>query len=163
MEQSASQEQDEVGRELERFVHSLRIRLGEAAVIKSKWLNPRILLTEIVPEAAKACYVSITEMGKNELIVNVGAGGIWELSRSIDSLEFFKSVVESSVRGDVVDTLGLERANTRVTFPDGTYKTTTSRNSLGGIIPTPGWRRWGRKVRYGPYQSGETNQRVKPG
>src|ERR1700688_2363154 len=100
-----SKEQDEVGIELNRCVQTLRIRLGEAAVIESQQLTPEIRLTKITPHAASACSVSIVEMSKHELIVNV-AGGRWELSRSIESLEFFKGVVESSIKGDVRETFG---------------------------------------------------------
>jgi hypothetical protein len=151
VDESQLREHDEAGFELKRFVQTLRIRLNGAAVIESKLLTPKIVLTSIVPDAAKASPVSVVELGDRELIVNV-AGGRWELSRNIDSVDFFKSVVESAIKGDVRETFGLERVDTRITFSDGTFVTTTTR-TLGGIIPTPGWRHWGRKVRYEPYLS----------
>jgi hypothetical protein len=146
--------QDDVGIELDRFVQTLRIRLGNAAEIESKQLTPKIRLTSILPGVTKACSVSLVEMYKDELIVNVG-GGRWELSRSMESLGFFKGVVESSISGDVIETFGLERVDTCVTFADGTSISTDTR-TLGGLIPTPGWRHWGRKVKYERYVSDDS-------
>jgi hypothetical protein len=150
VDESQSEEQDEVGFELNRFVQSLRIRLGDAAKIESEQLTQQIRRTNIVPVVGTACSVSIVEMGKVELIVKV-AGGRWELGRSNDTLDFFKRIVESSIKGDVTEIFGLERVETRVAFPEGTSVKTTTR-TLGGIFPTPGWRHWGRKVKYEPYQ-----------
>jgi hypothetical protein len=150
VDDSQLQEQDEVGIELNRFVQSLQARLGEAATIGNESLTEKIRRTTIVPAISTACTVSIVEMSRSELIVNV-AGGRWELGRSNSSLDFFKSVVESSIKGDVMETFGLERVETLISFPDGTFVKTTTR-TLGGLVPTPGWRDWGRKVKYQPYQ-----------
>ncbi len=158
VEVSELPEPDEVGQELAVFVQTLRKQLAKAAEIEIEQLTPRILLTKVVPRATNACPVSVVEMDKHEMIVNVGSGR-WELGRSMESLGFFKNVVGSSINGDVVETIGLERVETRVTLPDGKVAKTTTR-ALGGIIPTHGWRHWGRKVRYEPYQNADAEPKA---
>jgi hypothetical protein len=87
-----------------------------------------------------------------EVILDVGRrGGRWELLPTVEDVEFMRRVLEAVIEGRVVETVSLARAQVVVTPGSGEPISTRVAAGCMGIVPLPGWRVWGKKIRYTAY------------
>jgi hypothetical protein len=88
-----------------------------------------------------------------ELIVQAGNnGGRWELDRSVADAVLVESIAKAVIAGRVVETSAPGRSHVEVTLADGSSESETGyEGCLAALVPLPGWKHWGRKVRYAPY------------
>lgn len=79
-------------------------------------------------------------------------GGRWELERTSKDVEFLEAVVRATIAGNVAETSALARSRVEVTLDDGQVVGETGyEGCLTGLLPLPGWRRWGKVVHFAPY------------
>jgi hypothetical protein len=63
-------------------------------------------------------------------------------------------VARAAIAGRVVETSALTRSRVDVRLADGrVWHETGYEGCLLGVVPLPGWRRWGQVTRYEPYAS----------
>jgi len=111
-----------------------------------------IKVVRLEPTRESSCPLSWSELDDTELVLQVSAGGRWELERTSDSVVFIEQVVMSVVAGRVEEVFGPGRSRIVVTFDDGTHENSTGGRAPTGCLPAPFWPRWGRRVRYEPYR-----------
>ena len=106
------------------------------------------------PQRPRALPVSWMA-GSDELFLWAGAqhrGGAWELDPSVEDAEFVEAVVRAVAAGRVTETSALARSRVDVVLHDGRrVQQTGFAGCFPGLLPLPGWRRWGRVTRYEPY------------
>lgn len=105
----------------------------------------------VVPARAGACDVCWFDFGSGDIILEVGGGGRWELSRTVEHAAFVEEIVDAVVAGRVVEVFAASRSSVTVTLSDGTVGRTTVNEGPIGCLPLPGWTRWGRRLQYMPY------------
>jgi len=143
---------DEVAASLNALVDELSTQLGEAVTFERTWHVPdEIVSTRMSPREQGGATLSWVELGANEIVLGVGHDGWWEFGRTARGVEQVEQIVRAVVAGRVVEVFGLDRSQVTVTFDDGSQARSIGRRHIGGIIPTPGWKRWGRRVVYSPY------------
>lgn len=142
---------DETTRRLKDLAGDLQWSLGTAATVETDEDYPWAA-AELRPVRADALGVSWIEFG-NEVVLSTarGLGGRWEPDRSAESMEFLEDVVRSVVAGRVVEVTAGDRSRIQVTLSDGSVAVETGRVGVRSLLPKPGWRRWGRRIRYAPY------------
>ncbi|HSX67608.1 hypothetical protein [Nocardioides sp.] len=107
-----------------------------------------ISTVHVDPRSPAARSMSWTDLG-DELILEVGThGGRWELELNEGAIAFLEDVVRSVMAGRVRETFGRGRSRVEVTLADGSSAVETGYVSW---LPTPGWKKRGRVVQYGPY------------
>ncbi|WP_336027125.1 hypothetical protein [Geodermatophilus sp. FMUSA9-8] len=84
----------------------------------------------------------------------LGRGGRFELDRTAEDVGFLERVVRAAVAGRVREVSAPARSRVEVILEDGQVVGETGyAGCLPGLLPLPGWRRWGREVRYAPYRA----------
>ena len=143
---------------LDEFEASLRTRLGGLASFERESLhhypNPGLYDVVVVVGPVNPASAPISWIASDvDVVLSVGrgVGPRWELCLDEDFGDF-KSVVEAAVDGRVRETFGWHRSFVEVLHEDGQVERATGSATLLGLVPTPGWRRWGRRVRYEPYR-----------
>ncbi len=97
-----------------------------------------------------ACPLSWIDLGE-QVVLQAGAGGRWELTDALEELDFLEQVVAAVVAGRVSDVTGPAHAFVTVRLGDGTIEQSSVATAPVGCVPLPGWRRWGRRTDYHPY------------
>lgn len=109
-------------------------------------------LVELAPRNERSVGVVWFDTGDELQVETLGdRGGRWELDRTEADAEFLEGVVRAAVAGRVTEVFGPKRSAVTVTFEDGTTDTEVGYGP-GAWLPSPGWRRRGRRVQYEPYQ-----------
>jgi hypothetical protein len=80
-------------------------------------------------------------------------GGQWELDRDEAAVDFMEDLVRSVVAGRVVEVFGPGRSRVEVTLSDGSRAVETGGDGLRGLLPSPGWKSRGHRIRYAPYSA----------
>jgi hypothetical protein len=110
------------------------------------------LQVDLLPRSKTAAQASWLEMGDAQIILGVGQrGGRWELGTDEDDLKFLESIIDAVLEGAVVETLAPGRARLVLTLASGERQKTSWAEAPGGCLPLPGWRFWGRTIRYSRY------------
>ncbi len=151
----APQSDDPVSARLVGLENRLREDLGNSATVERGELAETESGTwDVQPVNPRALPVNWMEWG-DQIILQAGlCGGRWELDRTPADVDFIEAVVRAAVAGRVVETRTLARSRVDVTFADGrTVHETGYEGCLFGLVPLPGWRRWGKVTRYEPYAS----------
>lgn len=157
MPESAAHEKppthDEVAARLTALTNSLKQRLGDAVTIhRDRSSDGYVESTHLDPRREDACPTSWAELGASELVLQVGEGGRWELTRDLEAVELIERIVTAVTEGRVTEVFGPSRSQVTVTLEDGTSKNSTGYQGLPGLVPSPGWRHRGRSVAYEPYE-----------
>jgi hypothetical protein len=141
---------DAVARRLRAFADELEQQLGPVARVERGGTFASDV--RLLPARQDALAASWIDFGQDdELHLYAGTQGRWELDRSLEDVAFVEDVVRAIVAGRVREVLAPGRARIVVTVADGTTVRETGYDALVGCLPLPGWRRWGREVRYAPY------------
>lgn len=136
------------------LVDDLERSLGDGATIERADV-PADGVT-LTPSRDSALAVGWMDFGDEIYLETLGGpGGRWELSRSSQDIELLEAIVRSVVAGRVTEVFGPSRSKVTVTTADG--KQYSERGSVAGegCIPLPFWTRWGHKVEYTPYLTGD--------
>ena len=149
---NAPREPDAVTRRLWAFADQLEKELGPYAVVErddSDWRAG----ASIRPIRSDACGIEWVEFG-NEVVLSTagGLGGRWELDRTAADLDFLEDVVRSVIAGRVVEVSAGDRSRVEVTLADGTSAVETGSVGIRSVLPNPGWRKWGHRADYAPYE-----------
>lgn len=129
--------EDELARRLAALVASVRARFGDAVVAEDGAVVR-------LRAPAGACAVSWVQL-RDEVVLQVGTGGRWELPRDA-------AVLEAVLAGHVTEVLGPGRAAVAVTLADGRVERTSVRDAPRGCLRLPRWRPGPlRHVAYAPY------------
>jgi hypothetical protein len=150
---------DAVARRLRVFAEELAQQLGPAARVERGGTFAGAV--DLLPARQDALPVSWDDFGDG-LQLEAGTQGRWELDRTLQDVAFVQDVVRAIVAGRVREVLAPGRARIIVTMPDGTTEHETGYEAPVGCLPLPGWRWWGREVRYAPYAPGTTHQADRP-
>lgn len=144
---------------LDAFEVALRAELsGLASVTREHVRNypsPELydVVVEVEPVNPAAAPISwIASDVDVVLSVGRGSGPRWELDLDNDGLMGFEDVVRAGIDGRVRETFAWHRSFVEVLHDDGMVERSTG-GGLMGLVPMPGWKRWGRHVRYEPYAS----------
>jgi hypothetical protein len=141
---------DAVGRRLRTFAEELEQQLGPAARVERGGTFADEV--DLLPARRDALAVSWIDFGgDDELHLYAGTQGRWELDRTLEDVAFVQDVVSAIVAGRVREVLAPGRARIMVTMADGTTVHEIGGEAPVGCLPLPGWRWWGREVRYAPY------------
>ncbi len=138
---------------LKALSRAMRRSLGADATVEDDdaepWPSARLR-----PARKDALGVSWVDFG-NEVVLSTdgGLGGQWELGRTDEDIDFLEDVVRSVVAGRVVEVHAGDRSRIEVTLSDGFLAVETGSVGLRGLLPKPGWRRWGRRIEYAPYRA----------
>jgi hypothetical protein len=86
-------------------------------------------------------------LGHTELLLFYGDDGRarWELDWSDESVNLVADVVRAACTGKSRQITAPGRVHVEVTLPDGSTVKTSTYDAPLGLIPLPGWRRWGTK------------------
>lgn len=145
-------ENDPVNSRLEDLRDRVRAKLQGRGEVQVRQAGEGWLQVDLVPHSEKAAPAGWLELSDAELILGVGQrGGRWELGTSEDDLRFVESIIDAVMAGTVVETLAPGRARVVVTLADGHRHKTSVAGTPKGCSPLPGWRFWGRTIRYDPY------------
>ena len=129
-------------------------RFGSSVTVTGEQLTDRISTTAIEPARPGAVEVSWVLMSDQEIIVNVGEGGCWEVSQEPHDVAFVRDLVLSVAAGRVQESFGPGRSHRlEVTMADGTVEAQARHGGLSGCFPLPRWRRRGavRRVVHAPW------------
>jgi hypothetical protein len=146
---------DEVGRRLSELADALAVELGSSATVTREIVGQPehpIFAVSIEPARTDCLRVDWLDFGVADLQVEAGHnGGRWELARTPRDVGFIEQIARSVVAGRVVETFGPGRSKVEVTLSDGSTQSETGGVAPLGCLPTPGWAKIGRRVRYAPY------------
>jgi len=145
---------DEIEQRLAELEMRVRDELADCAQIeRSSFGEGRISMVSIRPLNPGALGVSWMEMHQ-EIILTAGhEGGRWELGWSQRDMDLVQDVVWSVVAGRAREVFAPKRSHVQITLASGKVEGETGRDGcLTMVAPIPGWRRFGRKVQYSPYQ-----------
>ena len=79
-----------------------------------------------------------------DLMLSYGDGRArWELDWSDESVKLVKDVARAVCTGRSKETHALGRIHVEVSLPDGSTVGTSTYEAPLGLIPLPGWRKWG--------------------
>jgi hypothetical protein len=146
---------DEVAARLTGLAQAVTDELGEAVVIEKESIpNASIEVTRLVPHKNGVCHVYWVEESSYGLILGVGKGGRWELSRDLKAVELIERIVRSVIDGRVTEVFAPNRSQVTVILDDGTPKISTEYRGLFALFPIPFWKHRGRTVTYERYRSG---------
>jgi hypothetical protein len=145
---------DEVAQRLAALEGRLRDELGASATVQRSLIDDgRISVVDIAPANPRSLGVTWLEM-QGELLLQAGQGGRWELDRSNADVAVIESITRSLIAGRAVETFAFRRCALDVVLEDGTVeRSAVGEGCLSALLPLPGWRRLGHKVRHEPYQS----------
>lgn len=130
--------------------HARRLVGSSASVKRDVVAEGRISVLAIRPGNPGAREIDV--IGEQSLVVQVGDGsGRWELAYSVEDLRLARRLIESVVAGRVVERSAVARSRVSVVLADGREVSQSGYDGLLGLLPLPGWRRWGRTTRYQPY------------
>ena len=134
--------------DLAEFVRDLA---GNSARVERGDVGPGLPTLWIEP--VNPCARSVSIIGEQWLVVQLGEeGGRWELDYDDADLLLAKRLIHAAYAGRVVERLTFARSRVTVTFEDGeTLSETGYGGCLSGLLPLPGWTRWGREIRFEPY------------
>ncbi len=135
----------------------LRLKMaGFASVERGEFLDGRGTSWELRPVNPRSVPVQWLAFG-DEIVLQAGRlnrGGRWELERKLEDVEFIEAVVRAAIAGRVVETSAPARSCVEVTLENGQVVHETGyEGCLSGLIPLPGWRRWGQVIHFEPYDS----------
>ena len=135
----------------------LRLELAHSArVERSEFLGGEGTSWAVHPLNARSAPVQWWALG-DEIGLQAGRknrGGRWELERAYGDVAFVESVVRATIAGQVMETSALARSRVEVTLDDGqVLRETGYAGCLPGLLPLPGWRRWGKVIHFAPYAS----------
>jgi hypothetical protein len=112
-----------------------------------------IRLVQVTPHRSGASPAGWMDM-VDALQVSVGEGGCrWELARTDADVRFIESIVMSAVEGRVAEVFGPHRSTVAVTLAGGDRVEQTAFSRVRGSLPSPWWRRRGRRVQYLAYRA----------
>jgi hypothetical protein len=136
--------QDELTRRLAAAVAAVRARFGDDVVAQDGCVVR-------LRAPAGACAVSWVQL-RDEIVLQVGTGGRWELPRDAATAAFVEDVLEAVLAGRVIEVLGPGRAAVAVTLADGRVERTFVRDHPPGCLHLPRWRPGPlRQVAYEPF------------
>ncbi|WP_222272889.1 hypothetical protein [Modestobacter marinus] len=135
----------------------LRSELGHSArVERSEFLGGEGTSWAVHPVNPRSVPVQWWAFG-DEIGLQTGRryrGGRWELERTSEDVELVEAVVRAAIAGKVAETSAPARSCVEVTLEDGQVISETGyEGCLTGLLPLPGWRRWGKVVHFAPYAS----------
>lgn len=147
-------ERDAIAERLAAFAAQLQTQLGDAATVTTDSDDgPWGTAITITPMREGALAVTWNDFGDGLSLTAGHNGGWWEqIDRDDEGVRFIEDMVRSVIAGQVVEVFGLRRSTVRVTMADGEVVEETGHSFPLGILPSPGWRRRGRQVRYAPYR-----------
>ena len=124
---------------------------GESARVERGDVGPGLPTLWIEPVNPRARSVSI--IGEQWLVVQLGEeGGRWELDYDDADLSLAKRLIEAAHAGRIVERVAFARSRVTVTFEDGESDSETGYvGCFSGLLPLPGWTRWGREIHFEPY------------
>lgn len=144
-------ERDLISERLTGLAAQLQTELGHAATVTTDSDGTD---TTITPVRGDALSVTWNDFGVALQLTAGHNGGRWEdIGRDDEGVQFIEDMVRAIIAGEVVEVFGLRRSTVQVAMPDGEVIEETGHAFPLGIIPLPGWRRRGRRVRYAPYRS----------
>ncbi len=148
-----STEPDEIAQRLAQLATQLQMELGDAATVTTESDNMRGIETAITPVREDALSVAWNDFGDQLSLCAGHNGGWWDwVVRDGEGVQFIEDMVRAIIAGEAVEVFGLRRSTVQVTMPDGDVIEETGHDFPLGIVPLPGWRRRGRRVRYAPYR-----------
>lgn len=129
---------DELVRKLE------RILAGKASVSVSD------LVVSIDPVNPRALRVGWINWG-DELILEAGQGGRWELPRTIEEIEFIEAMVFTIAAGEATEVATSGRCWLEVRLASGSLEHSSVAQAPAGCVPLPFWPCGRHQRRYEPY------------
>lgn len=109
----------QIARELLGFEQGLRTAHGHVLTIeRAKLSDGRISTVTVAPTDPASTGLAWVEM-VDEVIIEVGRFGRWELDHTEDGLEFLKAIVRAVIAGDVVEQAAGRGGKTTVRLEDG--------------------------------------------
>ena len=91
--------------------------------------------------------MSLACIGELELLLSYGDGRArWELDWTDEDVQFVKDVVRAVCTGNSKEVQALGRIHVEVSLPDGPTVKTNTYEFPFGLIPLPGWKKWGQKT-----------------
>lgn len=127
-----------------------------ASVERGEFLDGKGTSWKLRPVNPQSVPVQWLTFG-DEIVIQAGQlnrGGRWELERKLEDVEFIEAVVRAAIAGRIVETSALARSCVEVTLENGqVIRETGYEGCLWGLVPLPGWRRWGQVIHFEPYDS----------
>jgi hypothetical protein len=137
--------------EVSRVLANLEAKLSDVAAVSRKTLEHGIVTVDEKPRNPHALGMTWLVM-KDEIVFQAGHhGGRWELAKTLEDVAWMDRAADAVMSGHVRETFGPKRSRVEVAMEDGTTETETGYSTGSGLLPVPGWRRWGRTVKYGSY------------
>ncbi len=129
-----------------------RALVGDTASVERQSVGTGLPTLWIEPVNPRSRRVSI--IGEAWLIVQLGEqGGRWELDYEEADVALAKALIEAAHAGRVVERAAFARSQVTVTLGGGEKVSETGYDGCSGLLPLPGWRRWGREIDYEPYET----------
>jgi hypothetical protein len=143
-------------RAVDQLVEYARALVGARAIVERRSVGGGLPTLWIEPVNPRARSVWI--VGEQWLIVQLGEqGGRWELGYEDSDVALAKGLIAAAHAGRVTERVAFARSRVTVTLDDGeTLSETGYDGCLGGLVPLPGWPRWGREIVYEPYATGSS-------
>ena len=141
-------------RAVDQLADFARALVGETASVERATVGPDIPSLWIEPVNPRSRSVSI--LGEQWLIVQLGEqGGRWELNYEESDIAVAKALIAAAHAGRVIERVAFARSKVTATLDDGEEFCEIGHEGCSGLLPLPGWTRWGREIVYEPYTGGK--------
>lgn len=102
---------------------------------------------EFHPTDEGGTAMSLGCLGASELLLFCGDGPArWELDWTNEDVKFVKDVVRAVCTGHSTEVHALGRIHVEVSLPDGSTVEAATYVAPSGLLPLPGWKKWGRRT-----------------
>ena len=142
---------DEIARGLNQLADELEARVvSTASVDRDKSYGHGVQLR---PRQLGAQRVGWVDFG-DELAVFIGRYAWWELeARQLDDVDFIRLVCDAVIVGSGYEVTAPGRSLVALQLADGQPgRFITGEGCLLQFVPLPGWKRWGQRTAYQPYE-----------
>jgi hypothetical protein len=110
-------------------------------------------MVDIRPSDPGSCPVSLLVSEHEAVVQLTELGGRWELGPTPEEITLLVDLLVGVATNGVSEIRAPGRSEVTVTLADGRAASETGHAGMLGLVPFPGWRRWGGRRRYRPYSA----------
>ena len=140
---------DDIARSLRQLADEYGRRVASTASVELDHIHGEgLFLRPGRPDAQPVGWVDYGD----ELGVFVGEHGWWRLERQPDDVDFIRLICDATIAGHGYEVTAPARSLVVLELADGQLaRHIAGEGCLLQFVPLPGWKRWGRRVAYQPY------------
>ncbi|MBA4247907.1 MAG: hypothetical protein C0444_06395 [Microbacterium sp.] len=135
---------------IEALADKARVWVGRAGTVTVSQEGDSVVLS-LVPVFDTAAPVWVVATEWIDIQVGTDSNSRWELTYSDDHTASVGDLVRGVIEGGATEFRAFGRSRVRVSTLRGDLWSRRGQESLWGLIPAPGWQRWGKRHTFTPY------------